>query len=64
MFSSNAKWPDSVCTCRIDNVTTDSHDTEEQATAVCRRLKLDGFGGNRLVFPLKTWTEELTNEQS
>jgi len=61
MFSSNAKWPDSVMTGSSDNVTTDSHDTEEQAAAVCRMLKRDGFGGGRLVFPLKTWTEEVVN---
>jgi hypothetical protein len=64
MFSSNAKWPDSVCTGNSDNVTTDSHDTDEQATAVCRMLERDGFGGSGLVYPLKTWTEELTSEQS
>ena len=47
-WTSNAVWPDG-------ETSTDEHDTEEQARAVCRILRRDGMGGLREIFPKKTW---------
>lgn len=53
-WTSNAQWPKgSVC----QGKTTDTHDTEAQARAVCRMLERDGLGGEGKVFPLRTWAE-------
>jgi hypothetical protein len=52
-WKSNATWPDG-------ETTTDVHDTEEQARAVCRILKRDGMGGLQEVYPTKTWVEPTT----
>jgi hypothetical protein len=52
-WKSNATWPDG-------ETTTDLHDTEEQARAVCRILKRDGMGGLQEVYPTKTWVEPST----
>jgi hypothetical protein len=41
----------------VDNISEDTHDTKEQAEAVCRLLERDGFGGNGKFFPIRTWTE-------
>ena len=59
MFTSNAKWPESILTNNTHNITTDKHDTLEQAEAVCKMLESDGFGGDKGVFPLKTWTDKI-----
>lgn len=42
-----------------NNVTTDTHQTKEQAEAVCRGLKLEGLGGERIHFPVRTWVSEV-----
>ena len=47
-WKSNATWPDG-------ETTSDLHDTEEQARAVCQMLKRDGLGGLQEVYPTKTW---------
>lgn len=39
------------------NLSTDEHDTKDQALAVSRRLRLDGLGGDSLKLPLRTWIE-------
>jgi hypothetical protein len=41
-----------------ENVTTDTHDTESQAKAVCKLLEREGFSGERCHFPVKTWVEK------
>jgi len=46
-----------------DYTTTDTHDTKEQAEAVCRRLESEGLGGERLHFPIKTWVEEIVEQE-
>ena len=57
-WSSNAKWPEgSVCQSRADDKTTDFHETELAARAVCRMLRRDGLGGEGRVFPKETWVE-------
>lgn len=42
-----------------ENITTDIHGTKAEAEGVCNRLRDEGFGGERKIFPLKTWTEEI-----
>ena len=40
-----------------DNTTCDKHDTREQAEAVCGLLRRNGLGGERIIFPVRTWVE-------
>ena len=39
------------------NITTDTHHSRRAALAVCNSLENEGFGGDRILFPLRTWTE-------
>lgn len=56
-YQSNALWPEGVCHSQWgDNISTDTHDTVEQSAGVCRMLRIEGFGGERKVFPLFVWT--------
>ena len=57
-WTSNAEWPDTI-PVQSDGtrITTDSHDTKEQAEGVCRLLKKEGWSF-RGVFPIRTWVEE------
>lgn len=43
---------------RQDNLTHDRHGSKEAAEAVCRLLARNGFGGERCVFPVRTWTSQ------
>lgn len=55
-YQSNALWPADVYTSMYgDHISTDTHDTIEQARGVCAGLERHGFGGNRQHFPLRTW---------
>lgn len=57
-WKSCARWP--VTLGFLNNqVTTDTHDTREQADAVCQMLSRDGLGGEGRIFPEETWTEEV-----
>ncbi len=51
-WASNAEWSDHT-------ITTDYHYTQDEAKSVCRMLERDGFGGDGVHFPLRTWTEEV-----
>lgn len=63
-WTSNAQWPEgSICQRRANDKTTDFHDTEAQARAVCRMLERDGLGGEGNVFPLRTWVEDTSNDK-
>lgn len=57
---SKARWPEG--TVIFSNVTSDTHDTFEQARAACLILKREGFGGERKIFPIATWVECDTGE--
>lgn len=57
-FRSCAEWPDAPPS-RPTSVSTDDHDTESQALAVCGMLERDGLGGEGRVFPLRTWVEPI-----
>ncbi|MGE7139633.1 hypothetical protein ACQKIE_18560 [Luteibacter sp. NPDC031894] len=55
-WKSHAQWPLAVYRGMDGSgVSTDTHLTEEEATAVCRLLERDGFGGERKAFPIRTW---------
>jgi len=57
-FVSKAQWP--VGTAEwCNNITSDEHYTKEEAIGVCRLLERDGFGGERKIFPIKTWVENI-----
>ncbi len=57
MWQSNALWPDGVVSSQWgDNISTDKHDTIEQAAAVCRLLKLEGLGAEKKIFPRCVWS--------
>ena len=57
MWISHAKWPplSPHTSDEKDYITTDEHQSEEQAIAVCQTLERDGYAGLGTVFPLKTW---------
>lgn len=59
MWASNAEWPDCIRLGCIPNVSTDTHDSQDFAEAICRRLEQAGFGGMGEVFPIRTWVEEV-----
>jgi len=54
-YHSNAQWPDCVALGTSDNSSTDSHYTKKEAESICKMLERDGFGGDGLIFPIKTW---------
>nr|WP_157503947.1 hypothetical protein [Luteibacter rhizovicinus] len=58
---SHAQWPLDVYRGECgDGVSKDTHRSESEANAVCAGLVRDGFGGQRLAFPIRTWvTKEL-----
>ena len=60
-YTSNAKWPRMDAYIGNSDVTSDEHDTKEQAQAVCDILEREGFGGEGKMFPVKTWVSESPN---
>jgi hypothetical protein len=54
---SHALWPLDVYSGDVcgTGISTDTHDSENEARAVCKGLERDGFGGQRKDFPIKTW---------
>ena len=57
-WTSCAEWPEGhIVNPERPNVTTDGHDTKEQAEGVCRLLEREGLGGERCHFPVRTWVE-------
>jgi hypothetical protein len=61
-WKSCAEWD--ACHGFENNMTTDTHDTKEAAEAVCRGLRREGLGGERIHFPLRTWVEPETQVES
>lgn len=55
-FISKAYWPKDagLSLGNTECSSTDTHDTEEQAQAVCSALHKHGFGGEGKIFPVKT----------
>jgi len=63
-FRSHARWPKEVYSGMDGScISTDNHGTEEQAKIVCRRLELDGFGGDGQAFPIETWVTPIPYEE-
>ncbi len=63
-FKSIAVWPHpAVQLGNTANESDDTHDTREEAEAVCRMLRREGFGGEGKIFPLSTRVEELPATQ-
>lgn len=59
-WASVAKWPyPDVNLMSGDNSSVDYHDTKEQALAVIRRLKKEGFGGEGRLFPIEVYITEV-----
>lgn len=56
-YRSFAEWPPEVGL--HPSVSTDDHYTEAEAKGVCRLLERNGFGGDRVHFPLRTWVEPI-----
>lgn len=56
-WKSCAQWP------HQEAITTDTHDTEGAASAVCDLLERWGLGGEGKHFPIKTWVEPVTPNQ-
>jgi hypothetical protein len=58
-YQSCAEWPDDLFTAADGtHISTDTHDTEEQAQGVCRMLAKHGFGGFGRK-PLRVWVEKI-----
>jgi hypothetical protein len=58
-FKSFALWAPEVYTDFTgDHITTDTHQTSEEAYGVCNKLNKYGFGGNGPK-PLRTWVVEV-----
>jgi hypothetical protein len=60
-WQSNAEW--NPCYEFENNVTTDTHQTKEQAEAVCRGLMREGLGCGRIHFPVRVWVSVKESEQ-
>ena len=56
-YKSIAHWPASAGL--EGNKSEDTHDTAEQAEAVCRMLVAQGLGGEGKVFPITTEVEQI-----
>lgn len=52
-----AKWPEGTLCYDASQITTDENGDESFAEAICFRLRRDGFGGDREIFPERTWVE-------
>ncbi len=60
-FKSCAQWPEDCCPA-IGSYSEDTHGSREEAEGVCSLLHRNGFGGDGVHFPVKTWVEELSEE--
>lgn len=58
VWYSHAEWPKEVCTGEEPNCSHDSHSSQRHAQAVCDALARQGLGGERKIFPLRTWTSQ------
>lgn len=57
-YKSIAVWPDGTVS-NIKNESEDTHETYEHAEAVCKLLRIHGFGGMGKVFPISTRVEPI-----
>ena len=64
-WNSCAQWPDGLLSFSYEgheNTTRDRHDTKEQADGVCSLLRRNGLGGERIHFPVRTWSEPIYSQ--
>lgn len=59
MWKSIAVWPPEVKCGNVNNESSDTHETQGQAEAVCRGLRREGYGGQGKIFPISTRVEEV-----
>lgn len=59
LYKSFAQWPEGTLSYQEDQITDDTHGSKEEAESVCDRLRRNGFGGNRQIFPIRVWVEEI-----
>jgi len=57
-YKSCARWPKGTIGCHSD-ISTDIHDEKDQALSVCRMLRIRGFGGDGIIFPIEVCVEEV-----
>ena len=57
-WKSIAVWPEGTVSTP-NNESEDTHEEYLQATAVCKLLSLEGFGGMRKIFPISTRVERI-----
>lgn len=58
-FVTHAKWPFGLYRQPgYASITTDTHETREEAEAVCRLLEKEGYSGEGDWFPVRTWITE------
>jgi hypothetical protein len=52
-------WPDTISVGNVEgkNESVDTHPSKGAAEAVCAKLRKEGFGGDKKVFPLSTRVE-------
>lgn len=62
---SYARWPDDTVAFSMNGtqITTNDHNSEEEAQAVCNMLERDGFGGDEKIFPVETWVTPIPFEE-
>lgn len=59
-YKSCAAWPKGTFDdLPTPNETSDTHDTLEQALAVCQALVKNGAGGDGKAFPIRAWMERV-----
>lgn len=59
-YQSNAQWPlDVYRGMDGTGISTDTHQTREQAQGVCDGLRREGFGGERKHFPTRVWVSQV-----
>lgn len=60
-YLSCAIWPQGTVS-ELGDITTDKHETHDQAVAVCQQLLDHGFGGQKQIFPRHTYVEPVFPE--
>ena|SRR5215217_6011601 len=52
-----AIWPEGTLCYRADQRSDDENHNFECARAICQRLRREGFGGDRKIFPVEVFVE-------
>jgi hypothetical protein len=59
-YFANARWPMNrgISNEYGEPESSDKHQTEREALAVCKLLEKEGYGGDGEIFPVRTWVSE------